>query len=414
MTRVALLTQWFPPEPEGPNSWAAQQLAERGMKPLIVTGIPNYPAGEVYPGYKATTHRRERQSGLLVQRCPLFPSHSDSALPRIANYVSFAVSSTIFGRRILATADVNFVYCSPAPAGTGALVANLLHGTPYVLWIQDLWPDSIFATGYLSAGVARQAAEQAVTAFTRLLYQRAAHIAVITPGMKELLIERGVPAQRVSVVYNWVDEQVIHPMAGSGALRRSLGIGTDELMIMYAGGHGHAQRLGAWVEAMGTLQHLPGMHLVFIGEGTEREGLMQRAGRLPNVHFLPRVGRAEVVPWIAESDIQVISLADDPLFDITLPSKTQVSLACAKPVIASVRGDLARILAESGAGWSATPEDPGSIAAAIAAAHAEGRDRLRERGLAGRHYYESFMSESAGGDRLAELVRQAAAGRSRL
>lgn len=409
VARVAMLTQWFPPEPDGPDLWVAQQLAARGLKPLVVTGIPNYPTGRVYPGYSATTRRREHQSGLLVQRCPLYPSHSDSALHRFANYASFAASSTWFGRRILASADVNFVYCSPATAGTAALVSNLLHGTPYVLWIEDLWPDAIFATGYLTEGVAHHLAMGLVSGFTDLLYARAAHIAVITPGMKDLLIDRGVPAQRVSVVYNWVDEKVVHPMPATGELRRSLGIGAEDLLIMYAGAHGRSQRLTAWVDAMASLQQLPNLHMVFIGEGTERDGLIRRAAGLTNVHFLPRVSRSEVVPLMAEADVQAISLADEPVFAVTLPSKTQASLACAKPVIASVRGDLARILAESGAGWSARPDDPESIARAITEAHVEGRDRLRERGAAGRRYYEQNMSQDAGGDRIAEIVRSAAA-----
>lgn len=410
MTRVALLSQWFPPEPPGPDLWVAEQLRVRGLKPVVVTGIPNYPSGIVMEGYRAYRPLVEEQNGFTVQRCPLYPSHSASALGRIANYGSFAASSTVIGHRILAQADVTLVYCSPATAGAAALVANALHGTPYVLWIQDMWPDSVFATGFIQSGIKRRIVQESLTRFTSSLYSRAAHIAVITPGMRDLLLTRGVTPDRVSVVYNWADEEVMTPLPDGGRLRAELGIPQDHVVLMYAGAHGLAQRLRPWIEAMALVRDMPRLSLVFVGDGAEKSGLMAQAAGLDldNVYFRPRVDRDQVAPWIAESDVQVISLADDPIFDVTLPSKTQASLACGKPVIASVRGDLARVVAESGAGWTATPEDPVSIAECIRSACAEGRDRLAHRGSAGRDYYLANMSAAAGGDAISRIVRDAA------
>ncbi len=410
--RIALLTQWFPPEPAGPELWVARELEARGLEPRVITGIPNYPGGKVLPGYRASRPVRDNTEGFVIQRCPLYPSHSSSSLKRFANYGSFAVSSMIFGRRLMATADVTLVYCSPATAGMGAYVANVLHGTPYVLWIQDLWPDSVFATGFLKGGLQRRVAGRSLSRFTSALYSRAAYIAVITEGMRELLLERGVPDERVSVIHNWTDEGVMKPVAPTGVLRAKLGIPADHVVVMYAGAHGRAQRLGAWIRAFALVQDLPSLSLVMIGEGEEKPALIQQAAGLKNVHFLPRVDRAQVTSWIAESDVQVISLADDPIFDITLPSKTQSSLACGKAVIASVRGDLARVLKSSGAGWSARPEDPVSIAECIRSAYLEGRVALADRGSAGRRYYLHKMSARAGGDAMEQLIRRASESRS--
>lgn len=409
-TRVAQVTQWFPPEPEGPELWVAQQLAKHGMRPVIVTANPNYPTGRIYDGYRATGHSLENYRGFTVQRSPVFPSRDSSALKRLATYGSFAASSSWFGRHILARADVTLVYCSPAPAATASIKARLIHGTPYVLWVQDLWPDTIFATGFLQQGRLRQAAQALVGGFTQTAYRFASHIAVITPGMRQLLIERGVPAQKVSVVYNWVDESVMRPVPDSGEMRRTLGLSPDDVVLMYAGGHGLAQQLHSWVEGMSRVRDLRNLHLVFVGEGPEKAGIIQLAEswRLNNVHFLPRVDRDAVVRLIAESDAQVISLADDPLFDITLPSKTQSSLACAKAIVASVRGDLAHIVSEAGAGWVAEPENAESIAAVMRTAHGAGREGLRAMGKRGREYYLQNMSEEAGGQALADIVRAAA------
>lgn len=411
--RVAQLTQWFPPEPQGPEFWAAQQLALRGLKPVIVTGNPNYPTGRVYPGYKATNRKLEKYASFNVQRSPVFPSRDSSAVKRFLTYGSFAASSTIVGRKILASSDVNLVYSSPATAAAGAMVARLLHGTPYVLWVQDLWPDTIFATGFLKEGPAHKIASASVGAFTQSAYRHASHIAVITPGMRRLLVDRGVDEERVSVIYNWVDESVVKPVEDTGKMRHDLGLKKDDVILMYAGGIGLAQRLSSWVQAMHEVRSITNLHLVIVGDGPEKDGLRALAQELglTNVRFLPRVSREEVVHLIAESDIQVVSLADHPLFDITLPSKTQNILACERPMIASLRGDLADIVKESGAGWATEPENPKAIAAAITKAHATGRSGLRSMGRAGRDYYVKHMSERAGGDALAEIVRNAAKSR---
>ena len=411
--RIAVITEWFPPEPEGPEYWVAQQFNRHDLKPIIVTANPSYPAGRVYDGYRSNGRTRETYRGFLVQRCPVFPSRDSSALKRFATYASFAASSAWYGRRILASADVNFVYSSPAPAATAAIIARLLHGTPYVLWVQDLWPDTIFATGFLRGGFARQAAEWSVGGFTQTAYRLASHVAVITPGMRKLLIERGVPSNKLSVVYNWVDESVMRPVPPTGAMRRNLGIPENDIVLMYAGGHGLAQRLHSWVAALAQVRDLPDLHLVFVGEGPEKVSLVQLANSLGlrNAHFLPRVDRSAVVELIAEADAQVISLADDPLFDITLPSKTQASLACAKPIVASLRGDLAEILNQAQAGWVAAPENPDSIARAMRTAHQTGREGLRRMGASGRDFYLQHMSEEAGGAALAAIVRDTSAHR---
>ena len=157
------------------------------------------------------------------------------------------------------------------------MVARARYGTPYVLLIQDLWPDSIFATGFLTGGPLRAVAESVVTAFVDASYRHASHICVISPGMRRTLIERGVPPDKVSVVFNWVDEAVFKPAPRDGALRRRLGLGDEVFVALFAGNAGEAQGLMAWVSAMGLVSHLDHVHLVFLGGGTQRETLRAEA-----------------------------------------------------------------------------------------------------------------------------------------
>lgn len=413
--RTALITQWFPPEPDGAPLWIAEALRDQGLDIGVITGVPHYPSGVPMGGYLASDRRFETVKSFRVLRVPEYPSHDTSAVRRIATFGSFALSSAALASGTIGRADVSLVYSSPATSALPAMVARARFGTPYVLLIQDLWPDSIFATGFLNDRRVRAAAEPAVDAAVTATYRFASHVCVITPGMRRTLIDRGVPADKASVVFNWVDESALRPAAPSGALRALLGIGAQTFVMLFAGNAGEAQALGAWVSAMGLVGNLDA-HLVLLGGGTQREALRTQAaamGVADRVHFLDAVPVADVPALAADADVSVVSLADRPLFEITMPSKVQACLAMASPVIASGAGDVADVVLDSGAGWVARPEDPESIAGAIRAADGVGPSERRARGLRGRRYYDEHMARSIGAARLAEVLRQAATTRRR-
>jgi colanic acid biosynthesis glycosyl transferase WcaI len=407
--RVAYVTQWFAPEPVEIPMWVADSLRRRGLDMRVLTGIPNFPDGNVQTGYSAWRGVREVTNGFPVVRAPLYPSHDQSAIRRFANYASYAASSAIVGRALLRRADVALVYSSPATAATAAMVSR----TPYVLMIQDLWPDSIFATGFLATGAVRRVAEASVGWFTDSAYRRAAHIVVISPGMRDLLVERGVPAEKVSVVYNWVDEDVMKPSEPDQDLRARIGL-TDEFLLMYGGNHGAAQGLDVVVRAMAQLRDLPDVHLVMVGDGIQKAALRSLTDELglPTVHFLDQVVPHRMPALMAAADLQLVCLADEDLFQITLPSKVQSILACGNPVLACAPGDTARVVETAGAGFTTPPGDPVALARTIRQAHGTPRQALREMGRAGRTHYESNLSEAINAGALVGVLRDAADQRS--
>lgn len=410
--KVAFLTEWYAPEPVGPPVWAVNQLVAAGMRPAVVTGNPYYPTGVIPAGYPKYRAALEVHQGIRVLRCPVFPSHDYSATRRIASYTSFALSSTFLARRQLSSADATLVFGTPATAALAAMAARRISGTPYVLWVQDLWPDTVFATGFYSDSRLRDRIWRSIDWFVRQSYRQASRIAVISPGMLEALVERGVPRDLVSVVYNWAEESTMRPLAGTGNLRRSLGVGSDDVVLMYAGGLNRAQGLSTWIDAMALNSTRSRLHLVLVGDGPEKPALMNRsrAARLTNVHFLDPLPRERIAEAIAESDAQVVSLGDDPLFRITVPSKTQAALACAKPILSSAGGDVAAIVEQSGAGWSSRSTRPEDVSEIILRALIVGRDRLAQMGVLGRAFYTEHMSEETGGRLLANLVREAIQG----
>lgn len=408
-TRLVLLTQYFPPEVYPQTLWLAQALRGQGFDTHVLTTAPNYPTGKVQSGYSALRSRREVIDGFRVTRGPVIPSHDESALGRVGNYLSFGAGASWAGRRVLRSADVILVWATPATVGIPALWARLISRTPYVLFIQDLWPDSVFATGFLSDRRLETVARLGLNPYLKTLYGNSAHVIAITPGMRRTLIERGVPAEKTSVVFNWVDEQAMRPVHPNGRLRAALGVGETDTIIVFAGNLGTAQGLDTWIQAMDKLKEHSGINLVLVGRGSERDrlkGLSARLG-LKSVHFLDQVPVGELSDLVADADLAALSLTDHPLFRITVPSKTQAIMAQGKGVLSSAPGEASELIRRAGAGWTATPDDIDSIAEVILQARAAGIDEIRRRGLNGRQFYLENMGRSVGVKRIAAILNEA-------
>jgi len=407
--KVTLVSQWYAPEPVSQPGWIVRAISNMGVDVEVLTGIPNYPSGRVHAGYEAWRSSSECSDGVRVRRTPEYPSHDASAIRRVLNYASWALSSALLGQRHLKRCDVALVYASPATAAFPALVARRLHRTPYVLLVQDVWPDSIFASNFLQ-GRTSKFAKWMVDRFVATTYKRASHIAVISPGMVGLLKSRGVPEKKISLIYNWVHEAGDSSGDTAVTLRGDLGLTDDDFLLMYAGNHGAAQALEAAIDAFALIPASERCHLLLIGDGIERDNLRERANRVcpERVHFVQARPRQSMGAVMGAADAHLVSLADRPLFRLTMPSKLQAILASGQPVLVACPGDAARVARESGAGEVARAADPLSIAAAVRRLLRVSPDQRRVMGENGRGYYDTHMSEQVGARRLVEVLRAAA------
>ncbi len=406
--RLAFVTEWFPPEPDGVPLWVAEALREQGLNVGVVTGVPHYPSGIPSPGYKRSSWGVERARGFATLRVPEYSSHDTSAIRRIATLGSFAVSSALLATRAVGQADVTLVYSSPATSALAAMTARFRYDTPYVLFVQDLWPDSIFATGFFRGRVAKLLARPPSRRLSMPPIGGRVYICVITPGMVRLLVERGVPQEKVSLVYNWVDEQVFKPTTRSGTLRSELGIDATHLLPSLRAIL--ERRRDSW---HGSKRWRSSICMMRISSFLAMEPNVSHSRPRPkssgvqsSVHFVDSVPLADVPGLSADADVSIISLADDPLFQSTMPSKVQAAFAMAQPVIASCDGDVGEVVRESGAGWVARPDDPLSIARQISAARSVGSAERRRRGELGRHYCVN-MAREIGSRRRADGLRSA-------
>lgn len=413
--RIGMVTQWYDPE----RGSAAQpgiisrSLARRGHRVDVVTGFPNYPTGTVYPGYRVRPYQRERIGPVTVHRAPLYPSHDTNPVRRAANYLSFATAASVTATAVLGDVDAVLVHSTPATAAIPAIAVRALRRKPYVVHIQDLWPQTVVSSGFVDEGRAG-AMERALHVYCDAVYRWAAAVAVTSPGMAPLVAERGVPEDKIHFVPNWADEASFRPVERDPALAAELGV-TAPFTVMYAGNFGEFQALDVLVEAADLLRDRTDVGFVLVGGGVE-EGRLRRMvaeRRLQNVTFVGPQPFERMGPILALGDVQLVSLQDVPLFRSTLPSKLQGVLAAGRPVLAALTGDAAQVVRESGAGEVVRPGSARELADAVLALRGAPPDALAARGAAGRAYYQERFSEQVVGDRLSALLQEAAERRGR-
>ena len=404
-TRVLLLTQWFDPEPTFKGLVFARELVRQGFEVEVVTGFPNYPGGKLYPGFRMRALSKELIGGVQVTRVPLYPSHGKSAVGRVLNYVSFAASALFYGLLGAKRPDVLYAYHPPLTVGIVAALIRLVRRIPIVYDIQDMWPDTLRATGMFS----NETALRVVGRVCDWVYRQVDQIVVLSPGFKRLLVERKVPASKIEVIYNWCAEDALATPGGGGPPGLA---DKSRFHILFAGNMGKAQALDGVLETARILQQrAPNLSFVFLGGGVEVDHLKEisEGAGLSNVAFLPPVPMSEVGRYLFAADALLVHLKRDPLFHITIPSKTQAYMAVGKPILMAVDGDAADLVRQSAGGRIARSEDPGSIAeAALALAQTSEEERaaMAERNM---RFYREKLSLVVGVERFARLFNQLAA-----
>lgn len=395
--RCLVICQWFPPEPTILPVDIADMLERAGFETIVLTGLPNYPHGTLADGYPMR-NRAEINHGHRVLRVLEYPSHSSSAVGRMANYLSFAIAATVFGSRLVRGSDVTFVYGSPVTAALPAYVDSLVRGTPYVVHVQDVWPDSIYATGF--AGRAGRLVRPVLESVCTAIYRRADAVIAISDGMGDLLVSRGVERERVWSIYNWD--------ARDSTDRYDPARNSENLRLIYAGNFGAAQNLGPLVEAVGRLE---GVSLTLVGGGVEEDRLraLVAANGYQNIEFRASMSRSEVSRFARDFDTHIVSLQRQELFRVTIPGKFQSILAAGFPVLSIVDGEVSRIVEENDLGWTAVPGDVASITTAIEVARRSARPERRAMGERARRYYDQHMTRESAASRIGSLMRRVVA-----
>ncbi len=373
--RILYLTQWYLPEPATLQAELAGQLRDGGHRVTVLTGFPNYPAGRLYPGYRQRLWQRETIDGIDVLRVPIFPDHSGSAVRRAWNHASLALSTLTLAPWLLDRFDVIYG-ARPITLGASARWLSLLRGRPFVLEITDMWPEVLADTELLH----RPRLISAIGRYCRWVYRKATGIRVDTPGFRENLIAKGVPAGKIHFVPDWVDTSLYRPRSRDFELGRRLGL-LGRFNVWHAGTVGLSQQLETLLDAAEVLlRERPDVQFVFSGgRGVERDRLeaLARSRGLTNCRFLGFIPFEELADTFAWADVMFVQLRDTPLSRITIPHKVYAYLSAGRPILAAVEGDTAELVRRHNAGVVCRPCDSAAIVAAIRGL-VEMPDKLRD------------------------------------
>ena len=404
--KILIVTQYFWPETFRITE-VTQSLRNLGHEIIVLTGQPNYPDGVVPPGYSAASLRTQIQDGLTIHRVPLVPRGHGSSLRLALNYLSFVVSAVVFGPWLLRgqKVDAILVYApSPIVQTIPAVWLVFIKRAKLVTWVQDLWPQSLEATGF----VRNRRVLALVAVLVRWIYRRC----------DLLLVQSQAFISPVQAMAGKTPVQY-HPNPGELAFSKMQSLGPPALLlapgfnVVFAGNLGTVQALGTVLDAAELLLPHAGVRIVLVGSGSRSEWLQQEVTRrgLSNVQ-LPGRYAPEAMPGIlAQASALLVSLTRSPIMSQTVPSKVQAYLAAGKPIIASLNGEGARVIEESGAVVSCSAEDAAALAAAVLRLRALPADALQRMGEAGQIYYKQHFDPAVLATKLVQHFSQVLAGR---
>jgi glycosyltransferase involved in cell wall biosynthesis len=386
--KLLIWSQYFWPEHFRINEMV-RALSENGAEPTILTGKPNYPDGKILQGYRALGVGQEKFFGMDVIRMPLIPRGTNSFKGLLLNSLSFILSGyciapfTLRRKKI----DVVFVYAtSPLLQALPAIFIAKLKRVPLVIWVQDLWPESLEATGFIK----NYWLLKFIELFIRYIYASADSILIqsegFRPSVDRLVRNKGKvffypnPSEDFKAIYTLSKKEC--------KVAQEI---KEHFSIVFTGNIGSAQACETIIAAAQKLLNYPTIRFYLIGSGSQFTAISLDVERrkLTNVVMTGHLPPKDMASIFAASSVLLVSLRRNPALSATIPSKLQSYLSAGKPIIACLDGEAARVVMEAKAGLSCPAEDVDALADAVLSLH---KMTPQKRTLLGKNAYQYFKT----------------------
>lgn len=387
--RWLILTQYYPPEIGAPQLRLrafARELRRRGIEVEVLTGLPNYPTGVVFPGYRRRLRMQETIDGVPVTRTWLYGATGRSASVRLANYFSFtatALAAALLRRK----PDRIFVESQPLSLGIIALAMRWLRQVPYIYNVPDLQVDVARELGFLENSTALSV----MTKVENLFLKQAASVATVTERFVEHFEDRGIARSKISFLPNGADTDFLRPLPPDQELLARWSL-QGKKTFAYIGTHAYYHGLSTLIETAALLRERKDIAFLLIGDGPEREALkaQARALELDNVVFgsspYEEMARCYSIAYASVAVLRDMDVARKMRLAKVFPA-----LSCGVPVVFSGLGETPELLEAHGAGIAVQPEQPAALARAIEEL-ADDPGRRDAMGRAGRELAEARFS----------------------
>lgn len=346
--KILIVTECFYPEAFKINEVALAWKAQ-GYEVDVLTTVPTYPASEVFSGYTNRWFQKETHEGMTVYRVRAVTGYKSSLFKKILKYISFMILGSLVSLKIGKRYDYVFGYDVGALTGmVPAVLLQTFYKKPVTLWVQDIWPDSVYAFGFKKT----KAKQFFLDAFVRFVYRYTTNFAISSKGFEAKIVPYLKEPRSIVYAPNWADEldTRLAPFVFSAE---------PKVHFTFAGNVGKVQNLENVLNAFEALldDDKARIQLNIIGDGSYLETLKARAHEMPYVKFWGRQPRESMYAFFAGSDFLIVSLEDQPIFALTVPAKTQTYIAAHKPIIGAIKGEAASLIRENGLGYCADPED---------------------------------------------------------
>ncbi len=402
--KILIVTQYFWPENMRINDLASGMM-ERGHEVTILTGLPNYPEGDVFPEFKNAPENFSDFHGANVVRVPML-ARGKRSITLVLNYLSFSSSALTIGAFKLRGKkfDAVFVYAvSPILAAIPAVVIGKLKKAPTYVWVLDLWPETLSAVGVVRnkrilAGVGR---------VVSWIYNRTDYLLVQSQGFRESVksyCTKRIDADRISYFPSWAEDDF---SAWDGSESDLLKRNGEVFTIVFAGNIGEAQDFPTILQAAESLRGELAVRWVIVGDGRAFNSVQEQVTRkkLSNVLLLGRHSLEKMPALFAAADALLVSLRTNEVFAKTIPGKVQAYLASGKPIIAMIDGEAARVIEEAAAGMACASGDADALAGIVRNMVNFSSEQREVMGAAGRELYLNSFSKPVLFERLERLFK---------
>ncbi len=410
--RFDILSCVFPPEPivsAQTSAQIAQELAQGGHAVRVITTFPSRPAGRRYAGYRRLPFMQERaEAGYAILRCFSFFSPHSNMMSRFLENISLGISS---GLAVLFLERSDIIYANTWPIFAQGILWLMcrLRGIPFVLSVQDIYPESLIVQSRLRHPTSW--IFKTLRFIDTFLARHSDAIIVISEQFRQFYIrDRGLPAEKVHMIPNWIDETQLVIDPATNDIRRRHGVLADAFLVVYGGNIGPAAGVENVIQAFECLIDRENIYLLIAGDGPmlERCRALARAGANRRIVFHN--------PWLADETSKVLCAADLLILPtqgeqslVSVPSKLISYMLAGRPVLslAQSESELAKIIQGSNSGWVIPPGDPQNLSKQIAEIATLPQNELRQRGEAGRDFARQHYSKSANLPKVIEILERA-------
>ena len=380
--KILVVCQYYYPE-NFQVTPICEQLVHDGYDVTVLTGLPNYPTGNVLEEYKKG-HRKEEINGVQVIRC-FEIGRKKGVLHLALNYISYWLTALYKVGALEDDFDLVFVYqLSPVLMGLPATKYSQKHNVPMILYCCDLWPESLKM--YI-----HNEKNPIFSFFKRIskkVYDSCDRIAVQSSSFIHYLeATHDIPREKIVYIPAFADETY---------LTADFTPEDNIVDFVFLGNLGIAQNLIAVLQAIEQIKSVPGFKVHFVGDGSFLDVMKQfvkEKGLEEIVCFYGRRPVEEMPKYYKLADACLVSLKADNQTGLTLPAKVQGYMAAGKPIIGMIDGSAKDVIEESKCGLCVSAGDIIGLANAMKD-FIEHADKYRECGQNGRDYFINNFSKT--------------------